>query len=285
MKIRKNIVTFLMILGILSINLSVSHVYAVDKKENKVQIITVSEYDMYKETINKTDEELLEEGYTLEQTKELREKDFVEELKTRSKLDEKDLKDMGYDEEQIKILKNFSGTEAELYALSAKAEIKISEVCSSKSSDVSKCKITVRWDWTHCPMWLYTDIAAVGWTDGMYCDTSDDDNRVILCWHNKYNNKVLNISDGRMIADTNKGVYVKHDIGRAQFSAYLKSGIMYITVKKKALVKEMAFIAKYGHSQVTGNPSVTLSKNGATMGIQFSRNVKVMDVDDKYIEL
>lgn len=58
--------------------------------------------------------------------------------------------------------------------------------------------------------------------------------------------------------------YPAYDMGWA------KSGSAYVRVTKEAEVREVAFIAKYGHSRVSASPSFTFSSNPLSVTFEGS---------------
>jgi hypothetical protein len=248
------------------------------KRLHKKQVINISEYDLYKEAIKKTDIQLLEQGFSIYQIKELRKNTYMEQLKNIGTLNKSEIKDLGYSQEQIEMIKNLNGNEKEIYSLSPKLKIDICEIKKNRDSSHTECTVQVKWNWSRCPFYQMTDIITVAWSNGMYCNTSNNNNWVHFYWHNKYNNKFINVSESRLIANLNYGVNVKKDIGRPGFNSYLKSGIMNINVTKKDFIDELFFLAKYGHSQYRLDSLTTISKRSS-----FCHYVKDISIGQLYI--
>lgn len=85
-----------------------------------------NEYVLYKELKEKSKEDLEALGLSEESIADLKDLDYAEELIKRSKLDDNELKSMGYTKKQIKMLRNFKGTESEIIALAATRNMRYS---------------------------------------------------------------------------------------------------------------------------------------------------------------
>lgn len=266
------------------ISLSFFNQYTYAKEIDEYYSVTISEYDMYKNFINKSKKELLKEGYSLETIDSIKNFDFVGELFRRATLSEYELTQLGYNKDQIKIFKNFSGSESEIRLLAANLTFGIFKRGSGKSSNYSYAKVSIQWEWSQCPFFTQEDIVAVGWTDNMYCDSNTDID-VDAYWADISSNKYVNQTKLDAIVALNKGAYIKEDIVPMGSNSYLRSGIMNVTIHKNARVEEVAFLAKYGHNQLGLSPSVDISVDGISIGISFSWYVNDEAIKDLYYEL
>lgn len=85
---------------------------------NKVTI-QINEYLHLKQLKDKNNNELKKLGYSDAEIDKIRNIDYAEELRKRSKLDKNILRNLGYTEDQINKLKNFNGTEEEIISLAS----------------------------------------------------------------------------------------------------------------------------------------------------------------------
>ncbi|MDQ2087223.1 hypothetical protein RBH29_12375 [Herbivorax sp. ANBcel31] len=266
----------------------------IETRLNSEDVATVSEYDLYLDLVEKTDSELREAGYTTDQIKSLREFDYSEEIEKKAQLDEKELKSLGYSSDRIDAIKSFDGTEASIRSGSAQLTFVLYEENSYSSSNFSFVDLGVYWTWDSTPLWGFTDIIAVSWSDGMYCDTSNTNNtREWFYWHREIDDVYMDYSTKELTAELNAGAYVREKISKNTGSVwnpkpedfhYLKNGAMLLRIHKQAYVPEIAVLAKYGHSTITISPSVTFSQSPA-IGISFSMTMQEAGEDDLYVNL
>lgn len=135
--------------------------------EIKQPIKIVYEYEMYKELKLKTDLELKEMGMNDEQVKELRNTDYIKEIKKRANLDSATLKFMGYSDQQIDLLKNTISNstnlaDEQLMAVSSEFSF-YAWLMQSQSTD-SYISVGFYWNWNTMPViYGFNDMLAVMW--------------------------------------------------------------------------------------------------------------------------
>lgn len=159
----------LSILLILVFTLSITTtVFAEDKspfhvtksEDGKTIYTTVNEYELYKFFTKKTDKELLELGYTEDTIKSIKNMDIKKELEKRSKLDKEKLKYFGYTDNQIEMLQQFTGSEAQLYALASDFTmyVRLYGHYYDSYSNKSKMSVYYGWEWSSAPTICMKDI-------------------------------------------------------------------------------------------------------------------------------
>ena len=80
------------------------------KEEENAKSITISEYDMYLDVVNKSTSQLKAEGYTTDEIYLLRNQPFEQMLLERAALPVDILRGYGYNDNQIKLLKEYDGS-------------------------------------------------------------------------------------------------------------------------------------------------------------------------------
>lgn len=258
-----------------------SIVYANNGDINKKQTekIVINEYLMLKELKNKSDDELTKIGFTSDQIKKIKEIDYAKELQKRSKLDEKILKNMGYTNEQIKILKNFSGTEPEIIALASTLNLYATYTSFYYDSSVNRTyfRVYFDWEWSSQPLFLFTDIIGMAWSEGMYLDTDPSwtfhtvkyvNNLTGNYYYIDYNVDLIAPVGG---ASTKFGMYRDSNNPPGTYE-WSKFGYGYVRVSKSGYVPEVQMIIEYGHSTLQLIPSVSLT---GQLSLTFSEGVQV----------
>lgn len=186
---------------------------------------------------------------------------------------------MGYTKEQIEIIRNFTGTEEQIYALSAELWLSTYVLSHSHSSTYSQATLRTDWSWTQAPNCVFTDILAVAWSEGMYLDTGSS-STYGKCGYGANGSTIRTTTP---IPDLNKGAYIKIPMTDSSVSpagSWCHNGKFGYKITRQANVLELAVQAVYGHSQLTINPSVTfgVSTGGtATAGITFSTGCIAQD--------
>ncbi|KYO68562.1 hypothetical protein [Thermovenabulum gondwanense] len=145
-----------------------------NKPEQKIAKVTINEYLMIKELKNKSDSELQKMVFSAKDIGKIRNFDYAEELYRRSKLDDSILKNLGYTDEQISMLRAFSGTEEEIIALAATLNIsaKTDSYYYSEANNRTYYRARFDWNWSTAPAVMMEDIIGIAWSEGMYIDQS-----------------------------------------------------------------------------------------------------------------
>ncbi len=248
-----------------------------------------SEYDLYKEFINTSDEDLLKIGYTKEQIRAMKNINYKDALKSKvdklNKLDDVALKNAGYDKEHINIIRNYTGTEEQINALSASLALSTYKGSSSKSSSYSQINFRTDWTWSSVPVWLETDILAVSWTEGMYVDLNSSYTYANYDLYNEWYESYDRTLSTPVFSNLNTGAYIKFDIGHHNNDIgglYAKKGKFGYKISRNAYVSQIAVQAKYGHNQMAVQPSVSIP---AGLSISFSWSLVEAAILDKQFYL
>lgn len=127
-------------------------------------IVEFSELEWYIQSKNKTDGQLLSEGYSTEEIQVFRNFSPEEVYLERSHYDVHILHGMGYTDEQIQIIKAYDGSEITYNSPILKA----SAVCTGKIEFVSYSaslgfRFRYRFNWSTVPVFQHRDYVAVNW--------------------------------------------------------------------------------------------------------------------------
>lgn len=156
----KKLLCFILSFTLLFGNLFIpSKAFASKNSIDKNTKVVINEYLRIKEMKQLNNDTLKKMGLSDSSIEELKKLDYKEELRKRSKLSDKNLIGMGYTQSQIKLLKNYDGSEASTMALSASAYI-YSHIVSAIST---RFVVGFTWSWTCCPAMLESDVIGVAW--------------------------------------------------------------------------------------------------------------------------
>lgn len=210
------------------------------------------------------------------------------------------LEGLGYSEEAIQNLKSLgeNPTENQLAAASSNLTINVyAGVQHGHNSSLSWAVYYMTWAWSSQPVWNEKDMVAIAWSEGMYL-TPSSESSFTHAYVNYYND-----SDGSfwnkeyystaITPDLNRGASVTFSQGKSvggyPTTVWAKSGAMEVKLTKQANVPEMCVQVAYGHSVLSGTPSVSFSVSGsgasASVGISFSWFMKSVASDYLYQSL
>lgn len=238
----------------------------------------VSEYTLYKDLKKVSDKELLADGWNREKIESFRRYDFAETVKERSKLSVDELKNMGYSDDKINILKTTTDwTEDTLMAVSS--TLYLQGGAGLVTNNNRNWNFYYEWGWDSNPGFVGYDIVAARWsgtTNGNVANATLIDSRVQIY--------MMDIDNGNQLVYSNILSLDKVDInaGKASFRGYYVmagkrcnalAGYAQFTVSNTQPMEVVTMSFKYGHatSSLTLNPSISLS--GPSVDFSFSRGV------------
>lgn len=140
-----------------------------EEKNNKV---IVNEYDYIKKLKSLNDTELKKYNVKEADIKKIKEFDMKKEIEKRRVLSDKELMFKGYSKEQIEILRNFDGSESQIYALSATLTLSAVPTSYSVGTNPTYVDIGFYWSWSQEPVFLATDGIGAAWNGGLVVNDS-----------------------------------------------------------------------------------------------------------------
>lgn len=88
-----------------------------------------------------------------------------------NELDDETLAGCGYTEDQIEIIRNFTGTESELMAVSAEMDLySTTALFRYEEGDFTTGRLAYNWSWSGLPVIKYNDLIAVSWNEWSVTD-------------------------------------------------------------------------------------------------------------------
>lgn len=220
------------------------------ESNNSSKTIVVNEYSLVKELKTLSDKELKDKGLTEQDIKKIKSADFSKYIAELAKLDENDLEAKGYNQKKIEIIKNFKGTEEEMIALAATLTLNTSIFASGASSSFSYVTFDISYNWSSMPFWTLTDYIGIAWSDGFYTDINNSYLTVTYRWNNGLSDDYESYSP---IVEPGAGS--KFSIGMGAFiegvGCYAKSGSGKVKAYYPGLKRSMEYVVAYGHTIIT----------------------------------
>lgn len=234
-------------------------------------VSVTSEFSMIQELKETDTATLLAEGYSISEIESAKsgalEQQVVNELVSRASLSDDILTQKGYTPSEIAQLRSLTGSESLDNVRGLLASVTVTNTKKSYYYDTSEDRtyflINVGWSWDKEPAIHWTDIAAAGW-DGNYqltTNLSSTNNQLTLtCVGNGASvaNKTVDvnmtssdINAGKATFAMNQGAY------NTQSFYWVKSGSGIIELSIVGHDNNAEFIFKYGHSTLTGSPSIS----------------------------
>ncbi|MBZ9637440.1 hypothetical protein [Clostridium sp. FP1] len=241
------------------------------RTNDKKMVQKFNEYDLIKKLKSSDKKNLYIQGYTDLQVQEIAKLDYKKEIEKRGTLDTDVLGNMGYTDEQITIMKNFTGTEKELYLLSATLTLNCYYDTSNYAGATTTYKVNFDWNWSSEPYYEHKDIIGLGWTEQLYINISSSYHKVTYI--NPYvptDTKLISYKFsttlGNSTAESKFPMLISGSKPDESDAKYAKDGFGSVTLFRQSKVTMMAIKFKYGHTQSSIEPSLSI-------GIPFSVGV------------
>jgi len=265
---------------------------------------STSEYDMYMQLQNQSDEELLKNGMTTEEIDHLRSFNFNDVFTERAQLDDKTLLSMGYDRSQIKALRDIYG-ESQLKSImsfvlrqpeksdvekismaSARgifADLDINTTHSGGSS--SYIKVSFDWEWSNLPAYFGgKDALGIVWKgtnfDGQPLNVALDESS---SYHKLYEeNNMVNVPSVKHdwnVTDEYGGATDEFYLGYRveDMIGWYKSGdgVVKLVRTGSDSINEVSLKFAYGHTYVGVSTGINI--NPVSYFIGFNWKTEMMD--------
>lgn len=249
-----------------------------------------NEFDLYCEMIQASDEELQRLGMTDEEIDELRRFDFRDALLERAQLSEEALINMGYTEEQTRLLKNYQGEILTPGNPVLAATSNCAGAITTNSIHNSE-KIGARyvWAWDRAPTFAHTDSVAINWaaytTNGTEIDVDvvSKSGKIFYSSVQTSTHVPEEDEDMQIVAKTAfSGYAADFPAGKAvqmmpdgTISLYSQSGYIDVVLKRNGTspLSHVKAYGAYGHSYVSLTPGIDVSYDG--LGFSFSPSLTV----------
>lgn len=273
----------LCVLCSLCLFLSPLQAYAMDSNIDSSMTMEVSELSYFQELRSYSDEELKAKGMSAEEIDYIRNFDLVEAIKERASLPETTLKEFGYTEKEITQLKSIlnrrSVSEEEIIkeVRGATLTLTVQDPITTKS----KYTYEYSFKWSSCPVFIQDDLLAITWSatnsSGSPINVAIDKTNSSLSTIYKYTGGAptqTNPSYKWNPVNEYRAAKIKFDMGTnlgegMSYWTYSGSGKIVLKAVVSNTIYELYLKFGYGHSVVTGTPSVSFSGSGMDIGFDF----------------
>ena len=248
-----------------------------DALEELPLVSEVNEYQVVKELSTKASSELVKMGFDDEEIRSLRNykeiyTEYVQEL---SMMSNSVLRRHGYTDEQITILRSFKGTEEELILLSANLRIYASPASFNyNSGGRTTGRLAYNWEWLGIPAVKLKDIVAITWDSWRVTGSSSYVSYYELYSGNFYTSQAAETYYPNQLW---MGAGHRFNVAKQDGYYYAKSGGGYFDIESTEYVrKDFSYYLEYGHSTVSLNVGFGVSVPGGFSGsISFIGQVVV----------
>jgi len=248
------------------------------------KVFKINEVEYFNMLRNTSDEELLKNGLTPEQIEYIRNFDLVEAVKTRAELSDSELKSMGYSTSDIlkvkEITKNDNLTEDQIINSLSFATITFTLDAPVTSS--SSFSFYFSFVWSMCPLFIQQDLIVAIWAatgfNGSPVNVAINKTKSYLTTKTAstvgpQETYSWRISDEYRAANLKftmgyKPLEGNNNTGMAHWTKY-GNGRLALDAVVFGTIYEMYIKIGYGHSVVTGTPSVSFSGSGPSIGFKF----------------
>ena len=256
---------------------------AIDSTKEKIDSFTVTEYEVITDLKQSSDSELMKRGYSTNEIAEIKDFSFEKSLLERAQLSEKSLYGMGYNSDQIALLKSYDGGPLENNPQMVAVFGTLSGTIYKNYMYSNQASAIFTWQWSNTPLICgpLRDTVACYFTatktgggshtvvalnnSSTYCDVE------YYFGNSKMNTTRYNVA----FPSPQKSAEVKFPMEKNINGAdcWAKKGTMVIAIREDVVVYNMAiayFTFGYGHSVLTTTPSVNVPFGG---GLEFGIGV------------
>ena len=289
----------LCIFSVLCLFLSQITVKAAENTDNTSTTLQISEIDYFLSLKKCTDEELSANGLTESQIRYIREFNLVQAIKERGNLSESNLKELGYNNKEIAILKNICKkrniTEEEISKEFRGATLTLT--LNKPTTSKSRYTYNFSFSWSSCPIFIQSDLLAATWSatgsNGSPVNVAINKSLSKLTTNYKTTGGYPNMGSVSYkwgITHEYRAASIKFDMGHnvgngMSYWTQSGSGRLVLDAVVSNTIYEVYLKFGYGHSIVTGTPSVSFSGSGPSIGMTFgwtTQNEKTYSVRYRY---
>lgn len=260
----------------------------VDASEEVIDSFVSNEYDYVMKLKQTPDAKLKKMGYTTEEIVTIKEFSFEEAFLERAQLTEIELYGLGYNADQITLLKAYDGSSLEdnlqMRGLIAKVTGNITRGSYTPNKSL---ETKFNWEWNTAPLLSGSQITEIV-TCGFAGIKSDNGFAAVYsnsssCKIDYYGTDAAGVTriignKSHTVNSTSNGVEVKFRIneGFGYSTGWAKKGTFTVRVREVYQINDLkaaTFAYGYGHSSITASPSISISISGVSVGLNFGKNV------------
>jgi hypothetical protein len=250
--------------------------------------VTVNEYDVYVEARNTSNDDLQACGMSEEEIDLIKSDAIENELLEKASLSVDELLEMGYNDNQIATLKDYSGQAIENVPELRGVFANMTAKFYKSGASTTYLRVRVYWEWSNAPLFAgegIRDLIAIRWqgtnTAGQPINIAFNPNRsfATVNYYTRSGEYRFNRSAYIICDSPYDHAYAEIPVGSGEseggLSIYAKNGNFFVQVDRTGTqpIKEAAFVFGYGHTVIAVTPSLSLP---ASFGIGFSWGTEKM---------
>lgn len=243
----------------------------------------VNEYLAIKGLQQKNYNDLQKKGFSKNDIDYLKQFDYSDVLRERSKLSDVQLRNLGYTVEQINMLRSFKGTEKEIIKLASKLRLyaEVSEHRYIEDDDRTKFWVYFDWTWSTPPSIGNTDILGFAWTKKLTLN-SPRTFHTVSYYSTSTGRRSFSTDCPIKTVEIGRKAESKFDVMTKYSDGWAKTGWGQIDVDDYGKHQKLAMLIKYGHTTMRVEPLVSLG-SGKDLNLTFTPSKYVKEMADRKV--
>lgn len=283
-KFRKS-VSVMLILSLCFAIMPVAEAY-----ESSKSTFGVSEYDYFQALAKRSEDDLMEDGYTREVVEKIKSISFEKLIYERAFLSDAELSELGYDAKKIAMFHDIR--ENGIASINENNARALAGTCTGDidfiSWSSSEIRLSYEWEWDHCPFVTYIDSFGVRWaaigTNGAVIDTTAG--YLTSAYVIYYANGGGISTSKRMDFEENmefNTVSASFPVSDYILDTWAKQGDIYLQIEKDpSVTAEIAYVKMaglYGHSIINiGAPAISVGTSDGAISFSFSGGLNIDNI-------
>lgn len=259
----------------------------VEFPENMVEIssFTVFEYDSYLVLKEKSDFQLLSQGYSFDEIQSIQDNVVEDELLARAQMSVEELEEYGYTQEQIAILQEYDGSPLEDSPQMRSVMSALGGTLYENEVSATTAGMAFRWTWGSTPIAslpFVNDFVTCSWRG---IDAYNDNSWMRLsdatCYADYYQGSTYSYQKTVPVTVMDRQVWCKALVEQNDGSGkWPKQGWLYVNLEQEnpnnPTVNTTTFHFAYGHAYLAANGGVSVGMGGLSPGVSFGLGVSDM---------
>lgn len=270
---------FALLTSLMMLFVSSMSVYAEDNNLSNEYSVK-NEYLEMKKMQKEPSSKLKKIGFSSQEIEEIKDldvdKEYSSHIYSLQNYSEQELKNLDYSDEQIEKIRNFDGEVEALTLLGAKCKTYISRKSFSKSGDTTNAVLNFSFKWSGVPYFKFKDAVVFAWNNGLYVNKGKS--YMNITYKGRYNSTMKQKATQDIVGTQDAGVIYTFPVKIGVMNVSQGSGVVYLS--KKANVKELGTRVEYGHREIGGTPSASITVSGTglsgSVGISFDKKTKTI---------
>lgn len=232
--------------------------------------LTLNEYELAEQLAAQTPEILSENGFDSSEIASIKnyKEVYREHIAYLNTLSNDALIKNGYTNEQISIIRSFSGSETEMRRLGGTLTLTATPGTFSYDGDYSRGTLSYSWNWKNIPAFKMQDMVAASWNNWAVTNNTSS-----VKYYNVNTGAYYTTQSATFSQDGNGVLGAGHKFQESLSDNYYyaKSGTGSFTLKSDVHAKkDFYYYVAYGHSQIVASISFSVGIGGGDASISFS---------------